>query len=80
MNEQWEPEQQRETNVLSSTRSTEKRPHERREGLAAGTPMGSFHSFPFLKGHVSGLYVLKLKETGMSVVWKFRCVVLRVLS
>lgn len=66
--------------MLSSTRSTEKHPHERQEGRAAGTPTGSFHSFPFLKVHVSGLYVLKLKETGLSVVWKFRCVVMRVLS
>lgn len=54
MNEQWDPEKQRETNTLSSTRSTEKHPHERQEGLAAGTPTGSSHSFPCLKVHVRG--------------------------
>lgn len=54
VNEQWDPEQQRETNILSSTRSAEKHPHERQGGLAAGTPTGSFHSFPCLKVHASG--------------------------
>lgn len=63
MNEQEKLEHQREANVQSGTRFTEKSPMRDREGLAVGSPMGNWPGsltvFPFCKVHVSAFLWLE---------------------
>lgn len=51
-----------------------------REDWLLEHPRAAFTAFRVSRCMRVVICVLKLKETGLSVVWKFRCVVTRVLS